>query len=118
MGAGTRADNKKCFTFQSTNNMAFNGQAKRAKPITKDHPSSPSNPNPLATYTHTTRGWEILAHIHVRSSIIVKKNFILKNARTSINYIALSLGAQQGEPGQLEVRGGPGRGLPWPPPLS
>lgn len=27
---------------------------------------------------------------HVRSSIIVKKNFILKNARTSINYIAWS----------------------------
>lgn len=43
MGAGTRADNKKCFTFQSTNNMAFNGQAKRARPKQRaTHPPIPA----------------------------------------------------------------------------
>lgn len=35
VGGCTRADNKKCFTFQSTNNMAFNGQAKRARTRTR-----------------------------------------------------------------------------------
>jgi len=74
MGAGTRADNKKCFTFQSTNNMAFNGQAKRAKP--KQRTTIQPKLEELRDGIHT----------HVRSSIIVKKNFILKNARTSIKY--------------------------------
>jgi len=45
-GGCTRADNKKCFTFQSTNNMAFNGQAKRAQP-------GPITMASTVTHTHT-----------------------------------------------------------------